>query len=198
MLKGVEVPGYRREVGIRPDSTTETYVALKVFIDNWRWAGVPFYIRTGKHMAKRVSEISVHFKDVPPVLFNSNPATPLEPNVLSLQVQPEEGFSLRVSSKQPGVKVRISPVNMDFRYGNTYGAASPEAYERLLLDVMSGDATLFMRRDAVEAAWGWVTEILEGWQKHGSKWLPEYSAGTWGPVEADRLIQADGRRWRIL
>ena len=198
MIQGVEVPGYRREDGIGPDSITETFVALKVFIDNWRWAGVPFYIRTGKRMPKRTTEISVQFKDVPPVLFNANPSSPLEPNLLTLLVQPEEGFSLRTISKLPGSKVRIHPVNMDFRYGTAYGAASPEAYERLLLDVMIGDATLFRRRDAVEAAWGWVTEILEGWQKHGTKWLPEYRAGTWGPMEADRLIAADGRRWRVI
>jgi glucose-6-phosphate 1-dehydrogenase len=198
LIKGVEVPGYRRETGIKPDSTTETYVALKVFIENWRWAGVPFYIRTGKAMKKRETEISVHLKPVPQILFNSNPAFPLEPNILALRIQPEEGFSLRIISKIPGPKVKIHPVNMDFHYGEAYSKESPEAYERLLLDVMAGDPTLFMRRDAVEAAWGWVTDILEGWEKEGSKWLPEYQAGSWGPVEADRLIDGDAQKWRML
>ncbi len=196
-INGIEVPGYRRESGVKPDSIMETFVALKIFIDNWRWAGVPFYIRTGKHMPKRATEIAVQFKDVPPVLFNANRDAPLSPNVLSMRIQPEEGFSLQMMSKEPGSKVLIRPVNMDFQYGSSYSVASPE-YERLLLDVMSGDATLFMRRDAVEAAWTWVTDILEGWQKHGTKWLPEYSAGTWGPIEADRMIEGDRRRWRTL
>jgi len=182
LIQDMEVPGYRRESGIKPDSTTETYVALKVFIDNWRWAGVPFYIRTGKAMKRRETLISVHLKPVPQILFNSNHALPLESNILALRIQPEEGFSLRIISKIPGPKVKIHPVNMDFLYGEAYSKASPEAYERLLLDVMAGDPTLFMRRDAVEAAWGWVTEILEGSEKEGSKWLPEYQAGTWGPI----------------
>jgi glucose-6-phosphate 1-dehydrogenase len=198
IIRGEEVPGYRREPGVRPDSTTETFVALKVYIDNWRWSGVPFYLRTGKRMATRATEIAVQFKDIPPVLFNANPTVPIQPNILAIRVQPEEGISLQITSKIPGTGVRIHSVNMDFQYGMAYGSASPEAYERLLLDVMVGDATLFMRRDAVEAAWAWVTDILEGWQKHGSKWLPEYSAGTWGPVEANRLIEADGRKWRTL
>ncbi len=198
VIDGQEVPGYRREDGVKPDSTGETYVALKVFIDNWRWAGVPFYLRTGKRLGKRVTEIAVQFREVPPVLFNAPPSTPLEPNVLALQIQPEEGFSLRINSKQPGSRVRIEPVAMDFRYGSEYGSASPEAYERLLLDVMAGDPTLFMRRDAVEAAWAWITGILDGWKEQGAKWLPEYAAGTWGPVEADRMVEGDGRRWRTL
>jgi glucose-6-phosphate 1-dehydrogenase len=198
VVSGQEVPGYRREDGVKPDSTVETFVALKVFIDNWRWAGVPFYLRTGKRMPKRVTEIAVQFREIPPVLFNAPPSPPLEPNVLALRIQPEEGFSLHINSKQPGSRVRIEPVAMDFRYGSGYGTASPEAYERLLLDVMAGDATLFMRRDAVEAAWAWVTGILDGWKEQGLKWLPEYAAGTWGPVEADRMVERDGRRWRAL
>lgn len=198
VVNGDEVPGYRREDGVKPDSTVETFVALKVFIDNWRWAGVPFYLRTGKRMSKRVTEIAVQFREVPPVLFNAPPSASLEPNVLALRIQPEEGFSLHINSKQPGSRVRIEPVAMDFRYGSEYGTVSPDAYERLLLDVMAGDATLFMRRDAVEAAWAWVTGILDGWKGQGSKWLPEYGAGTWGPVEADRMVERDGRRWRVL
>jgi glucose-6-phosphate 1-dehydrogenase len=159
---------------------------------------VPFYIRTGKRMPKRASEIAVQFKEVPPILFNVDPEAPLEPNVLALRIQPDEGLSLRISAKLPGTKVRIHPVKMDFRYGSTFGDQSPEAYERLLLDVMAGDATLFMRRDAVEASWAWIMNILDGWQQKGDRWLPEYPAGSWGPLEADKLIQRDGRRWRTL
>ncbi|MGH7165607.1 MAG: glucose-6-phosphate dehydrogenase [Nitrospiraceae bacterium] len=197
-VQGVEMPGYRREPGITPDSTTETYVALKLFVENWRWAGVPFYLRTGKAMVKRASEITVQFKDIPQVLFNANPAVPQAPNVLALRIQPEEGLSFRIISKVPGAKAQTRPVEMNFRYGDVYGAPSPEAYERLLLDVMAGDASLFMRRDAVETSWAWITGILDGWEAEGLKGLPEYAAGTWGPVEADRLIQTDGRAWRTL
>lgn len=195
---GAEVPGYRHEPGISPDSTTETYVALKLFLDNWRWAEVPFYLRTGKAMLKRATEVAVQFKDIPQILFNANPAARQAPNVLTLRIQPEEGLSLRIISKVPGSKAQTHPVEMNFEYGDAFGVPSPEAYERLLLDVMAGDASLFMRRDAVEASWAWITPILHGWANYGTKWLPEYSAGSWGPVEADRLIQNDGRRWRTL
>ena len=195
---GLEIPGYRRESGIPPDSTTETYVALKLFVENWRWAGVPFYLRTGKAMPKRASEIAVQFKDIPQILFNTNPAAPLAPNVLIMRIQPEEGLSLRIISKVPGSKAKTYPVEMNFKYGDVFAAPSPEAYERLLIDVMAGDASLFMRRDAVEASWAWITGILEGWKHQGVKWLPEYQAGSWGPVEGDRLIQSDGRMWRTL
>jgi len=191
----IAVPGYRREEGVRSDSTTETFVALKLFIDNWRWASVPFYIRTGKRLPKRASEISVQFKEVPHMLFNADPTAPIEPNVFTLRVQPDEGLSLRMSAKVPGSKVRVSPVKMDFAYASAFGEQSPEAYERLLLDVMAGDATHFMRRDAVEASWALVDPILKAWEQSQQRWLPAYAAGTWGPVEADRLIEADGRRW---
>jgi glucose-6-phosphate 1-dehydrogenase len=195
---GVDVPGYRREDNVKPDSTTETYIAIKAFIDNWRWAGVPFYIRTGKRLPKRASEIAVQFKDVPPILFNVDPKSPVEANVLALRIQPNEGFSLRVATKLPGPKVRVQPVKMVFQYDTTFDKQSPEAYERLLLDVMAGDATLFMRRDEVEASWTWITNILEAWEKNGTRWLPEYSVGSGGPVEADMLIERDGRKWRTL
>jgi glucose-6-phosphate 1-dehydrogenase len=208
---GDAVPGYRTEVRryyeellkkpVPPDavnSTTETFVAMRLYIDNWRWAGVPFYLRTGKRMPKRSSEVAIQFKDVPNVLFNANPEVPLEPTVLSLRVQPEEGLSMRIASKLPGPKVRIYPVKMEFNYSSSYGGTTPEAYERLILDVMAGDATLFMRRDAVEAAWQFVMPIINSWEKSHSRYLPEYRAGTWGPLEADRLIEADGRRWRSL
>jgi glucose-6-phosphate 1-dehydrogenase len=197
-MHGEDVPGYRREEGVRRDSTTETYVALKCFIDNWRWAGVPFYLRTGKRLPKRASEVAVFFKPVPQILFNADPSAPLAPNVLALRIQPNEGFSLRMSSKLPGPKARVFPVLMDFRYGTTFGDTSPEAYERLLLDVMAGDATLFMRRDAVEVSWTWIAGILHAWEHSRSRFLPEYAAGSWGPLEADRLIEAEGRAWRML
>jgi glucose-6-phosphate 1-dehydrogenase len=194
---GKPVPGYREEKGVDPASRTETFVALQLFVDNWRWAGVPFFLRTGKRLPKRASEISIHLKPVPPILFNADPDAPLDPNVLSVRIQPDEGFALGISSKVPGPRVRIYPVKMDFHYGSTFGASTPEAYERLLLDVMAGDQTLFMRRDAVETAWQWVMPILERWEETKDAPRP-YAAGEWGPPEADRLIDATGRRWRPL
>lgn len=196
--QGAPVPGYRRENGIRPDSTTETYVAIKCFVENWRWSGVPFYLRTGKALPHRASEIAVQFKDIPQILFNANAQQPQPPNVLALRIQPEEGLSLRIVSRVPGTRAETHPVEMDFQYSNVFGRPSPEAYERLLLDVMTGDASRFMRRDAVEASWAWITKILEGWQQQGLRTLPEYEAGTCGPAEADRLIENDGRAWRTL
>ena len=205
-LDGHDVPAYHRESGVKADSKTETFVALKVLIDNWRWAGVPFYLRTGKRLPTRASEISVHLKAVPPILFNApeealigpclhESSARLEPNVLAIRIQPDEGFELCISSKIPGPQVRVSPVAMDFRYSSRFGLSSPEAYERLLLDVMSGDATLFMRRDSVEASWTFVTPILERWAAR--EMAPSaYAAGTWGPDDADRLIAGAGRAWR--
>ena len=195
-ILGQPAAGYREEQGVDPHSRAETFVALKLYIDNWRWAGVPFFLRTGKRLPKRASEISVHLKDVPPILFNADRSEPLEPNVLTIRIQPDEGFALSISSKRPGPRVHVSPVKMDFHYGNTFGGSSPEAYERLLLDVMAGDPTLFMRRDAVEAAWRWVMPILDRWASRDRDPVPTYAAGGWGPAEADRLIEAAGRRWR--
>jgi glucose-6-phosphate 1-dehydrogenase len=195
---GTPVPGYRREKGVKPNSTTETYVAVKCFVENWRWSGVPFYLRTGKALPLRASEVAVQFREIPQILFNAGGQTPQAPNVLALKIQPEEGLTLRIVSRVPGTRAQTHPVEMDFKYGEAFGRPSPEAYERLLLDVMAGDASRFMRRDAVEASWAWITQILEAWDKSGQRWLPEYQAGTWGPVEADRLIQNDGRTWRVL
>jgi glucose-6-phosphate 1-dehydrogenase len=207
---GNRVPSYRKEVresfsvmgrALPPESvhsTTETFVALKLYIDNWRWAGVPFYLRTGKRMPKRASEVAIQFREVPQILFNAHPEVPLEPTVLALRVQPEEGLSMRIASKLPGPKVRIFPVKMEFNYSSSFGGTTPEAYERLLLDVMAGDATLFMRRDAVEAGWEFVMPILEHWERVRARDLPEYQCGTWGPIEADRIIVPDGRQWRTL
>jgi len=195
-VHGNIVPGYRKELNAYfeeqgkpapPPSTTETFVALRLFVDNWRWAGVPFYLRTGKRLPKRASEVAIQ-----------NPEVPLEPTVLSLRIQPEEGLSLRIASKLPGPKVRIYPVKLEFNYTAGFGGTSPEAYERLILDVMAGDATLFMRRDQVEAAWQFVMPILNYWENARAVDMPEYRAGTWGPLEADRLIESDGRHWRTL
>jgi glucose-6-phosphate 1-dehydrogenase len=189
--------GYLGEKGVDPASRTETFVALQLFIDNWRWAGVPFFLRTGKRLPNRASEIAVYLKDVPPILFNANPSARLTPNVLSIRIQPDEGFSLEISSKVPGPHVNVDPVKMDFHYGSRFGSASPEAYERLLLDVMTGDPTLFMRRDVVEAAWRWVMPILTRWESQTGAPLPTYAAGAWGPAEADALVAATGRMWRV-
>jgi len=189
---------YVKEPGVDPGSRTETFVALQLFIDNWRWAGVPFFLRTGKKLAKRASEIAIQLKDIPPILFNADPAHRLTPNVLSIRIQPDEGFSIEISSKEPGPQVHIEAVKMDFHYNTEFPTSSPEAYERLLLDVMTGDQTLFMRRDAVEAAWRWVMPILEHWSEVSRKPLPTYPDGSWGPAEADTLIEATGRQWRKL
>jgi|WetSurMetagenome_2_1015567.scaffolds.fasta_scaffold105504_2 glucose-6-phosphate 1-dehydrogenase len=194
---GKPVPGYRRESGVAPDSTRETYVALCAHVDNWRWAGVPFFLRTGKRLARHTTEIVFQLKDVPPILFNANPGARLPANTITLRIQPDEGFSIGICSKTPGPRVAVRPVSMDYEYGPSFEKVTPEAYERLLLDVMVGDATLFMRRDTVEASWAWVTPILERWAQREERWLPEYSAGTWGPVEADRLIESNGRHWTV-
>jgi glucose-6-phosphate 1-dehydrogenase len=192
------VASYQDEAGVGPASRTETFVALQVFVDNWRWAGVPFFLRTAKRLPRRVSEISVHLKDVPPILFNMDRARPLDANALVLRIQPDEGLSLRIMSKVPGPHVQLYPVNMEFKYNRTFGGSPPEAYERLLLDVVEGDATLFMRRDAVEAAWRWVMPILDRWAARADERPAPYAAGSWGPAEADRLIEATGRRWDPL
>jgi glucose-6-phosphate 1-dehydrogenase len=190
--------GYLAEKGVDPKSRTETYVALQVFVDNWRWYGVPFFLRTGKRLPKRSSEISIHLKEIPPILFNADPARRLEPNILAIRIQPDEGFSLGISCKRPGPHADVSPVKMDFHYGEMFGVgSSPEAYERLLLDVLTGDPTLFMRRDAVETAWRWVMPLLDRWAAQPAP-LASYAPGSWGPPEADRLIESTGRSWRPL
>lgn len=195
---GRKVAGYRSEPKVSPNSTTETYVALKLYIDNWRWADVPFYVRSGKRLPKRVSEISVQFRRVPHLLFQSMLADAIEPNVLSLRLQPNEGISLKFSAKLPRTAMQIRPVKMEFRYGESFGAAPPTAYETLLLDSMLGDATLFNRHDAVELAWELVAPVLNGWQNDGPKGLAFYEAGTWGPEEADAFLDRDRRRWQRL
>jgi glucose-6-phosphate 1-dehydrogenase len=195
---GKPVPGYRQEKGVAPDSVTETFVALKILLDNWRWAGVPFYLRSGKHLPKRSTEVAIQFKQIPLSLFASNSNSAIEPNLLALNIQPDEGISLKFSAKVPGSTVRVRPVNMEFRYGTSFGVPAPEAYERLILDCMLGETALFTRDDEVEAAWAIVNRILEGWALSGVDHLPAYEAGTWGPAEAHAFIEADGRRWRRL
>ena len=190
----VQVPGYREEPQVIKDSTTPTYVALKFAIDNWRWKGVPIYLRTGKRLTKRVSEIALQFKDVPQQLF---PDEAPSPNVLALRIQPDQGVSLRFEAKRPGPKIQMQPVNMDFRYGSAFGMETPEAYERLLLDCMVGDQTLFTRADEVEEAWRVVMPVLKGWQENKVP-LTFYESGSWGPAEAHQLIKQDGFRWRRL
>jgi glucose-6-phosphate 1-dehydrogenase len=197
-INGKPVPGYRSEKNVKPDSKTETFVALRVRIDDWRLADVPIYIRVGKRLPKSGTEISVHFKKAPPVLFNKESVT-LDQNVLVIRIQPDEGISLRMQAKVPGTSFRIEPVKMDFHYGTSFGKASPEAYERLLLDAMSGDATLFARRDEVEEAWAFIDPIEEAWVANENQpGLFFYPAGSWGPEEADELLARDGRAWRRL
>ncbi|MBK9711070.1 MAG: glucose-6-phosphate dehydrogenase [Kouleothrix sp.] len=195
---GQAVPGYRQEEGVAAGSTTESYVALQLFIDSWRWAGVPFLLRTGKRLPKRVSEIAIQFRAAPLMLFDGGPLSDIEPNVLSMQVQPDEGITLRFDSKVPGQANQIRPVSMDFRYNASFGVESPEAYERLLLDAMLGDSTLFTRSDEVEASWSLITPIHQGWEMSPPPTFPNYEAGSWGPKEADRLLGAEWRAWRRL
>jgi glucose-6-phosphate 1-dehydrogenase len=197
-ISGKAAPGYREEKNVNPESQTETFVALRVLVDNWRWADVPFYVRVGKRLPKSGTEISVHFKKAPSVLFNKE-SQGLDHNVLVIRIQPDEGISLRMQAKMPGTSFRIEPVKMDFHYGTSFGKASPEAYERLLLDAMSGDATLFARRDEVEGAWAFIDHIEEVWAaKNDAPALYHYPAGSWGPDEADDLLARDGRSWRRL
>lgn len=195
-INGEEVPGYREEDRVNPESQTEAYVAIKTFVDTWRWSGVPFFIRVGKRLPKKATEISIHFKQAPNVLFSQlNSDTPDE-NVLVIRIQPDEGISLRMNSKLPGSTLRMEPVKMNFQYATSFGKSSPEAYERLLLDSMAGDATLFARRDEVEEAWKFVDDIQNAW--HGGHGIPmaEYEAGSWGPSEANDLIESEGPTWR--
>jgi len=197
-VAGHTVPGYRQEPKVSPASTTDTFAALRVDIDNWRWAGVPFYLRAGKRMPKRVSEISIHWKEVPHLLFRSIGCALPEGNVLGIRIQPDEGISLKFGSKIPGPNIEIHPVTMEFRYGTSFGAEPPEAYERLLLDAMLGDPTLFIRSDEVEAAWAWLAPVFQSWAESPAPDFPNYEAGTWGPDAAVDLLARDDRFWRTL
>jgi glucose-6-phosphate 1-dehydrogenase len=192
--KGDEVPGYREEPDVAKDSKVESYVAMKVLIDNWRWGGVPFYVRAGKRLARRVTEIAIQFKKVPHGLFNA-PDGGVSQNVLAVRVQPDEGIALRFTTKEPGNATILRDVAMDFRYGTAFGSNTPEAYERLLLDSMRGDATLFTRRDEVEEQWAFIDPVMDAWREQAVA-PPTYPAGSWGPEQADDLLARDGRRWR--
>ena len=197
VVGGVPVPGYRQEEGVAPDSRTETYAALRLHVSNWRWARVPFYLRTGKRLARKLTEIAVILRPVPHLAFQGTGSVGVQSNQIILSVQPDEGVSVSLGAKVRGPQMRIRPVNMEFRYGTSFVSESPEAYERLILDAMRGDATLFTRNDEVEALWGIVDPILAAWGEDTSSPIPEYAAGSAGPSEANALLD-DGRRWRRL
>jgi glucose-6-phosphate 1-dehydrogenase len=196
-VAGQPVKGYREEKDVDPLSETETFVAARFEVDDWRWSGVPFYLRTGKRLARRATEIAIQFRDVPHRLFEEA-ATDPQPNLLAIRVQPDEGILLRFNSKVPGLGLEIRPVTMDFTYGASFSADTPDAYETLILDSMLGDQSLFTRADEVEAAWSIVTPIHEAWLDSPPPDFPNYPAGSWGAEEADELMERDGRRWRRL
>ena len=196
-INGEDVPGYRQEPGVNPHSRTETYVAVEFHVDNWRWAGVPFYVRAGKRLANQLTEIAIHFKRTPQALFARNPGD-VHHNVITMRIQPNEGIALNFGAKTPGSHMRASRVNMDFSYREAFGTATPVAYETLLLDAMRGDATLFTRRDEVEAEWRIITPIEEAWSQLPASEFPNYAAGSEGPQNADSLIKYDRKRWRSL
>jgi glucose-6-phosphate 1-dehydrogenase len=197
VVGGKRVPGYLEEEGVDPHSRTETYAALRLHVSNWRWAGVPFYLRTGKQLARKVTEIVVTLKPVPHLAFKSIGSVGVQPNQIILTVQPDEGVSVSLGAKIPGPRMRIRPVNMEFRYGTSFLSESPEAYERLILDAMRGDATLFTRGDEIVALWGIIDPILTAWHDDTTSPIPQYPAGSAGPAEADALLEGD-RRWRRL
>lgn len=194
-LDGSRVPGYRQEPGVDPNSSTETYVALKLFVDNWRWQDVPFYLRTGKRLPQKMSQISMEFKPVPHQIFPSSAVEHWEPNRFVMNIQPKEGIALRFQAKEPGKNMRLRTVSMDFFYQDCFRTQPPEAYETLLYDVMVGDSTLFMRADQALAAWQLLKPVLETWENVPSADFPNYAAGSWGPEPAEALIARDGRSW---
>ena len=199
-VDGKEVKGYRQEDRVDPNSGTETYAALKIGIENWRWAGVPFYLRAGKRLGRRATEITVQFKQPPQLLFKnqSGSCKDLQPNLITMRIQPDEGISLRFGAKVPSPNMEVCPVNMNFTYAEAFGKSSANGYERLLLDAMLGDATLFAHRDGVEATWSLLTPILEKWANTKPKGFPNYAGGTWGPESGDELLARDGRSWHKL
>ncbi len=196
-IDGSTVCGYREENHVSPTSSVETFVGIKAFIDNWRWAGVPFYIRAGKRLPKRVTEVAIVFKEVPGILF-ARKGHKNEPNILVLRIQPDEGIALRINTKVPGPSIPIQPVKMDFRYGAYFGLTPPEAYERLICDCILGDGTLFARDDEVVSSWRYFSPILDRWAEMGPCDFPNYAAGSWGPKAADELLAMDQRAWRLL
>jgi glucose-6-phosphate 1-dehydrogenase len=197
-VNGSDVAGYKDEPGVDAASTTETYVGLELGLDSWRWAGVPFYVRTGKRLPKRTTEIAIQFRRPPLEIFRRVSASSVAPNLLIVNVQPDEGISIRFEAKLPGTRMQLAPVMMNFRYGAAFGREVPEAYETLLLDAMLGDPTLFARHDFVEAAWALITPIHDRWAAERVESIPTYEAGEWGPPEADALMARQRRRWRTL
>jgi glucose-6-phosphate 1-dehydrogenase len=197
-IEGVEVPGYLQEKGVKPDSKTEAYVAIRLELNTWRWAGIPFFLRTGKRLPKRATEIAIQFRRPPTELFEPEVDGHSGANQLVLRIQPNEGISLTFEVKIPGSRRRLQEVRMDFRYGTAFAVPPPEAYERLLLDVMLGDPTLFTRTDEVDSAWRFITAILDAWQQPDAPPPVTYVAGSWGPIEADELLKGDGAKWRRL
>jgi glucose-6-phosphate 1-dehydrogenase len=195
LLKGQKVSAYRSEPGVAHDSTAETFAAIKLFVDNWRWQDVPFYLRTGKRLQTRASKVTIQFRPVPHQSFPKAAALAWQPNYLIIDIQPQEGILLRFQAKQPGSTLHLSPVDMHFSYQEAFRSKSPEAYETLLADVMSGDATLFMRADQVEASWSVLMPILNVWENSKPGRFPNYRSGTWGPKAAEALIAKDGRSW---
>jgi len=198
MIGGEKVPSYRAEPGVAPESRTETFVALKLNIDNWRWAGVPFYLRTGKRLAKRHTEIAIQFRRTPFQLFRNAPSHKVHANTLVIQIQPVEGISLSFGAKIPGPVLRVGSVDMDFEYSRYFGTDAYTGYEVLLYDCMMGDATLFQRADMVEAGWRVVDPMLDVWRALPPRKFPNYASGTWGPAESDQLLEADNRQWRRI
>ena len=197
-IDGEKVKGYKEEEGVAPESVTESYAAVEFMISNWRWSGVPFYVRTGKRLARNLTEIAVHLKRTPQALFARTPDEEIDPNVIALRIQPNEGITVTFGAKRPGFEMRTNTVHMDFCYHTAFGVQSPDAYEMLLLDVMRGDATLFIRADEAEAQWRLITPIEEAWTNQGVRELPEYQAGSDGPTEADEMLSRNGHRWRRL
>ncbi len=198
LVDGKKAVGYLAEPGIPPSSITETYAAMRLSINNWRWEGVPFYLRSGKRMARRVSEIAIQFKLPPGILFSQSPQFDITPNQLVIQIQPDEGVTLLMNSKIPGLETRTQPVKMHFRYSTTFGSNTPEAYERLILDAMIGDGTLFIRGDEAEASWKLVSPVLDFWKNCGPRGMQEYTAGSWGPLAADQLLWKNHHQWRRI
>jgi glucose-6-phosphate 1-dehydrogenase len=193
-IGGQDRPGFRQEKGVDPDSQTDTYAAATFFVENWRWAGVPFYVRSGKHLPKRVSEIAIEFNEAPHSVFNTDGGG-ASTNILILRIQPEEGISLKFLSKRPGAGMMLRPVSMDFNYGSSFGERSPSAYETLLLDAIGGDPTLYTRQDMVEASWAAVEPIQQVWAEQKFA-FPNYAAGTWGPVASEEMLARRGHSWR--
>ena len=197
-VMGAAVPGYRAEPGVDPGSRTETFVGLRMQLDSWRWAGVPFYLRTGKRLPKRTTEIAIQFRRPPLQIFKRVSQSSVAPNLLIINVQPDEGISVRFDAKLPGTRMQLAPVMMNFRYGSAFGGSVPEAYETLLLDALLGEPTLFARHDFVEASWALIAPVHARWEADTSAAVPVYEAGEWGGMEADALMTRDGRRWRTL